>query len=165
MRFRTDVQPDQTHSVGHKDSAVNHTHCTTLDERLYASAQDTFTSEGAPPPERDSAELEQGMKERLVSFDGVQYVFDGFRYDRLSDAMAYARLMRSRPPEFDSSTTRAPPRSYVPLTEAERTLMGTLGIELVDHTFRFESFRYDRLSDAVAYARQSRGVLGPSDRE
>jgi hypothetical protein len=142
---------------------MSRTHRRTTDERLHAAAQDAFTAEGAPPSEANSDDLERDMKELFVSFDGVQYVYDGFRYDRLSDAMAYARLMRSRAPEFDGSTTRPARRDHPPLTEAERTAMRALGIERVGHSFHFESFRYDRLSDAVAYATHSRAVA-PTDR-
>lgn len=31
-----------------------------------------------------------------VGFDGRQYTFGGYRYDRLEDAVAYAELLRSR---------------------------------------------------------------------
>jgi len=36
------------------------------------------------------------MKELAVDFDGRQYRFAGYRYDRLVDAIDYAELIRSR---------------------------------------------------------------------
>jgi hypothetical protein len=134
---------------------MTRTHRRTTDERLYAAAQEAFTAEGAPAAPGDADDLERRMKALLVSFDGVQYVYNGFRYDQRSDAMAYASLMQSRPEQFDKGNTMAPPPGFSPPTEAQRALMATLGIELGNRAYRFEGFRYDRLSDAVAYARQT----------
>ena len=134
---------------------MTRTHRRTTDERLYAAAQDSFTAEGAPPAVTGDDDVERRMKALLVSFDGVQYVYNGFRYDQRSDAMAYASLMQSRPEQFDKGNTMAPPPGFSPPTEAQRALMSTLGIELADHAYRFEGFRYDRLPDAVAYARRT----------
>lgn len=134
---------------------MTRTHRRTTDERRYAAAQETITAEAAPAAPADADDLERRMKALLVSFDGVQYVYNGFRYDRRSDAMAYASLMQSRPAQFDKGSALAAPRAFSPPTDGQRTLMATLGIELVDHAYRFEGFRYDQLSDAVAYARRS----------
>jgi hypothetical protein len=138
-----------------KEAAMTRTHRRTTDERLYAAAQDSFTAEGAPPAVTGDDDVERRMKALLVSFDGVQYVYNGFRYDQRSDAMAYASLMQSRPAQFDKGNTMAPPPGFSAPSEAQRALMATLGIELGDHAYRFEGFRYDRLADAVAYARQT----------
>jgi hypothetical protein len=134
---------------------MTRTHRRTTDERQYAAAQDSFTAEGAPPAAAGDDEVEHRMKALLVSFDGVQYVYNGFRYDQRSDAMAYASLMQSRPEQFDKGNTMAPPPGFSPPSEAQRALMARLGIELGDHAYRFEGFRYDRLADAVAYAKQT----------
>lgn len=134
---------------------MTRTHRRTTDERLYAAAQDSFTADGAPPAAAGDDDEQRRMKALLVSFDGVQYVYNGFRYDRRSDAMAYASLMQSRPEQFDKGNTMAPPPGFSPPTEAQRALMATLGIELGNHAYRFEGFRYDRLPDAVAYARRT----------
>ena len=107
--------------------------------------------------------LEARMKELLVSFDGLQYVYGGFHYDNLPDAMAYASLMRARPRQLHKSTSVAAPRNFSPPTEAQRTLMSVLGIELIDHSFRFEGFRYDQLADAVADAKRARAAVCRSD--
>jgi hypothetical protein len=138
-----------------KEAAMTRTHRRTTDERQYAAAQDSFTAEGAPPAAAGDDDVERRMKALLVTFDGVQYVYNGFRYDQRSDAMAYASLMQSRPEQFDKGNTMAPPPGFSPPSEAQRALMASLGIELGDHAYRFEGFRYDRLADAVAYARQT----------
>jgi hypothetical protein len=38
------------------------------------------------------------MQSLGVSFEQGSYVFEGFHYDRLADALAYARLRHSRAP-------------------------------------------------------------------
>jgi hypothetical protein len=40
-------------------------------------------------------------------------------------------------------------------TEAERALMAPLGIQFDGRAFRFAGYRYDRLADAVSYARRA----------
>lgn len=41
-------------------------------------------------------EMQSRMKELAIGFEGRQYTFSGYRYDRLSDAINYAELSRSR---------------------------------------------------------------------
>jgi hypothetical protein len=36
------------------------------------------------------------LRALAVGFNGRQYTFGGYRYDRLEDAVAYAELLRSR---------------------------------------------------------------------
>lgn len=141
---------------------MTRTHRRTTDERLYAAAQETFPARGAAAAAGD---VERRMQDLLVSFDGAQYVYKGFRYDQLSDAMAYASLMRSRPTQLDKSNPLQAPPAFLPPTEAQRTLMATLGIELSGNSYRFEGFRYDQLSDAIAYARRSHAAAPHSDAE
>ena len=76
----------------------------TTDERLYAAAEDAFTSEGGRPSTAQP-ELERQMAEFGIGYDGRQYGYNGDRYGRLADAIAYASLMRSRPtPESAGGT-------------------------------------------------------------
>jgi hypothetical protein len=97
-------------------------------------------------------ERDQSMLDYAIGFDGLRYDFHGYRYDRLADALAYARLMRSRP------TSDNPPGSYVRgpnvvgPSEADRQSMAALGIGYEAGTYRYATFRYDRLADAVSYA-------------
>jgi hypothetical protein len=99
------------------------------------------------------AQLAQ-MAELRVECDGLRFRYNGYRYDRLADALAYARLMRSRPGTHDTAGT-SPPRAteFAPPTADERTLMASLGIAVADGAYRFGDFRYERLSDAVNYAK------------
>lgn len=126
------------------------THCRATDERL--SALDAFTSEGGRPspaqPEHERQTAEFG-----ITYDGLHYGYNGYRYDRLADAVAYASLMRSRPTQKDSGGPFKLVKMYAEPTDEERTLMATFAIEFADGAYRFDGFRYDALSDALNYAK------------
>jgi hypothetical protein len=49
-----------------------------------------------PPIAVPSANDTDLMNQFNISFDGRQYEFNGYRYDRLSDAVSYARLVTTR---------------------------------------------------------------------
>lgn len=126
---------------------MNSTHRKTTDERLYAAAEDAFTSEGG---HRSSAqpETERQMAEFGIGYDGRQYVYNGYLYGRLADAIAYARLMRSRSTQEESGGgTFVKRKAFAAPTDADRTLMDSLAIDFADGVYRFEGFRYDGLSD------------------
>ena len=115
-----------------------------------AAAVDVFTSEGGRPP----SELEREMQELGVEADGPEYYFRGYHYERLADALAYARLKRLAPEGEDASPpTRS--RAWVAPSEKDRALMASLGIEFDGRAFRFGEYRYDRLADAVSSARRA----------
>jgi hypothetical protein len=128
------------------------THDNTTDERSYAAAEDAFTSEGGQPSSVQP-ELERRMAEFGIGYDGRQYEYNGYRYGRLADAIAHARLMRSRPTQEEGGGTFMQRKPFAAPTDADRTLMDSLTIDFDDGAYRFEGFRYDDLSDAVNYAR------------
>jgi hypothetical protein len=88
-----------------------------------------------------------------IGYDGRRYEYNGYRYGRLADAIAYASLMRSRPTQEESGGTFMKRKAFAAPTDADRTLMATLAIDFDDGAYRFEGFRYDGLSDAVNYAK------------
>ena len=106
---------------------------------------------------RDMADLPE-HRERLmlafeITFDGRQYVYDRYRYDRLADAVNYARLQLSRP---SSNASETPPRVSIPCerpTVSQTKLMSELGITFEAGVYRLGDYRYDHLDDAVEYAR------------
>lgn len=105
------------------------------------------------PSTSAGAEREQSMKEHAIGFDGLRYDYHGYRYDRLADALAYARLMCSRPAEANPfGAYRTGPPITGPSDE-DRKLMTALAIRYEDGTYRFGTFRCDRLADASSYAR------------
>jgi hypothetical protein len=48
------------------------------------------------PPESSNSSEEEQMMEFGVSFNGTQFEYAGHRYDRLSDAISYARAQRAK---------------------------------------------------------------------
>jgi hypothetical protein len=91
-----------------------------------------------------------------VSRDGPDFAYRGYRYEQLHDALAYARIASARVDEEDEPEA-LPHTPFTPPTDAERLLMGSLGIQFDGRAFRFGGFRYDRLADAVNSARRANG--------
>jgi hypothetical protein len=118
----------------------------------------TLPRESAPAGHRTSGVDDPGERERLmadfgIAFNGRHYVYDVYRYDNLADAVAYAKLQRSKPSR-DAESGSMPSREVVEdPDESQRALMATLGITFQDGVYRLGEFRYDRLANAVDYAR------------
>jgi hypothetical protein len=102
----------------------------------------------------------QLMAELSIVRDGRQYLHDGYCYDRLSDAVAYAELRRGQARQPGPSS---PPRFELvgSPTASDRQLMTELSISFENGRFVFEGYRYDRLSDAVSYAHYRRSIAAP----
>ena len=84
---------------------------------------------------------------------GPCVTYPGYRYDRFAEAANYARLDRSRPFADSRGDDGAPLERTPAPTGEERALMRTLGITFADGVFHWRHYRYERLDDAVAYAR------------
>ncbi|HEU5296682.1 MAG TPA: hypothetical protein VFU71_18010 [Burkholderiaceae bacterium] len=97
---------------------------------------------------------ERQMAEFSVGHDGLRYHYNGYRYDKWQDAVAYARLMRERPSQANARGSFVPSKKVAPTTEAEQAQMVSLGIRFDDGAYRFRDFRYDGLADAVNYAKR-----------
>jgi len=134
-------------------------------------AEDAFTSEGGyPARELDPDWMQIGvavderahlMSKLSIRHDGRHYVFEDYRYDRFADAVGYAQLMRAQ-----AQREQEPYQStYDTITESpdglDRKLMKTLHISFSAGVYEFRGYRYDRLIDAVNYAR----LLADSDRK
>lgn len=106
-----------------------------------------------PQPSDDER---QRAAELGISFDGRLYHYRGYRYDRLDDALAYARRDRSGAPY----TGETPPQWAAPMepTDAERRQMAEFGITFDGTSFHYGPYRYDTLSDACNYARMKRST-------
>lgn len=88
--------------------------------------------------------------------EGRYYHFRSYRYVRLQDAMAYARLVGTRASRMlpeDNLASRSVDDDVKPPTGADHALMQSMGISFEDGRYVFERFHYDRLADALAYAR------------
>lgn len=89
-----------------------------------------------------------------IWFDGRAYHYQQYRYDRLSDAVAYAAIdgrRASRPPHPlpDSWTEWHAPDA------ADRARMAAYGIGYEQGMFQYRGYRYDYLDQALAYAAQA----------
>jgi hypothetical protein len=96
------------------------------------------------------------MSDLAISHVGRFYRFRGYRYERLEDAVAYARLMRARgisesPQERDSVANEVAGDEQPP-DPVTRESMAALGVYYVDGVYCFADFRYDQRADAVHYA-------------
>jgi hypothetical protein len=95
------------------------------------------------------------MSRYSIGFDGRRYDFEGYHYDRLADAVAYACLVRSRnPPSAPLVASMAvrdkPPRKP---DAAEQQVMAEFGISFTAGVYEFAGFRYEHLAAAADYAR------------
>jgi hypothetical protein len=99
------------------------------------------------------------MAELFIAYDGRQYQYGSHRYDRLEDAIDYARLQGG---ELPASAGPAPMPAARPVEEpdeSQRRLMAELAITFQDGVYRLGAYRYDRLADAVSYARLQSATL------
>lgn len=107
------------------------------------------------PAQLASALEEQRLRAELgIRRIGWRYEYRGYRYDRLADAVAYARLDREHPRgqaamEMSPQADEPPP---LPSSD-ELALMATWDIRFDAGIYTFQNYRYERLCDAVAYAR------------
>jgi hypothetical protein len=127
---------------------MSNQHRRSRDLRQQAAGADApMPGAGRPPGEGERQDAEPGGRPHGT----------GYRYEQLGDALAHARQTRSGPEdEADNDSSRQRP-AFVPPTDAEQVLMASLGIQFDGRAFRFAGFRYDRLADAVLYARRAEG--------
>ena len=107
----------------------------------------------APPA--DSADARgRDMAKLSISYNGRSYAYRGYRYDHLVDAVDYARLDRARAFVDPGADDPAPLERVARPSATERERMQRHGITYVDGVFHLGEYRYDRLADAIAYARR-----------
>lgn len=102
------------------------------------------------PCEADAAQ----MSELNVRFDGRTYRYGQYCYDVLKDALAYARLDQGRGPlgmPGEELPVWTPP---VMPTGDEQQQMDRLEITFDGRHYHYQNYRYDRLADAIDYARR-----------
>ena len=130
-----------------------------------ALAESVFTSEGGsvPPSEQEARpatrEIEELMAELRLSYNGRHYFFQGYRYDRLEDAVSYARLERRRASHGlaeDPDSTHAHAHEAAFPVASEQPKMQALGVSFEAGRYVYKGFHYDQLKDALAYARLDR---------
>ena len=121
-------------------------------EGLRSSARNDarFSDADSADPADDRARL---MARFSITFDGRQYQYDRYRYDRLEDAVSYARLRRATPSSEDEGVAIPAVQTVQPPDGAQRELMQALSITYEDGVYHLGAYRYDRLGDAIDYAR------------
>lgn len=102
-------------------------------------------SSSAPP----LAEPELG-----IWFDGRAYHYQQYRYDRLQDAVAYARVDRARP-GFRAEPLPSQWPEWRGPDKSETDRMAPFGITYEQGRYCYGPFRYDALDDALDYARRT----------
>ena len=97
------------------------------------------------------------MADLSIAYDGCRfYYYDTYRYDKLEFAVDYALLQRARAgPTRRKIPTPTPPKSNEP-SESDRELMQSEGVTFVSGVYALGDHRYDKLGDALAYARVMR---------
>jgi hypothetical protein len=108
----------------------------------------TNTSAAVP-----SAELIPG-----ISFDGRAYHYGQYSYDRLEDALNYAKLDRAKPGFREESAAPLHWKQWVDPTPDQRTEMASYHIAYAGGRYCYGPYRYDLLADAVNYARREPGL-------
>ena len=121
-------------------------------EALERSARDSAARQrGMAPaaaPGEPSPTAGELMARLHIVFDGRDFRYDGYRYDRLSDAVNYAE----REPRHASPDEQAVEQIHEP-TAIEQELMRRHAITFDNGVFRWRGYQYDRLSDALAYSK------------
>jgi hypothetical protein len=114
----------------------------------------------SPPVTSITGDREQLMAELSIAYDGVRYYYDSYRYDRLDDAVNYARLQRSRAANQAWISMPTPAIVGGP-GDSDRRTMASSGITYEAGVYRLGEYRYDRLDDALAHARLRHTPLRP----
>lgn len=120
-----------------------------LDRLQKAPPSVTKSDESVPERERLMAEF-------LITFNGRYYLYGHYRYDHLEDAVNYARLQRPNVGAGEQIGTMPAPEHVEAPSRSQRQLMNALNITFLHGVYRLGAYRYDRLADAVAYARLGR---------
>lgn len=129
------------------------------------SALDDEPERAAPTP---VAASDAGLMATFgIRRSGRFYLCRGYRYTHFWDAVAYARQARDRPelaqqePHRERSAGAGDPEESNSPHSQDVTLMALLRITFAEGQYVFDGFRYDRLQDAVAYARLQQSRPAP----
>ena len=117
---------------------------------------DDSVSETARSEAASALDSERQMTEFSIVRAGRYYYYEGYRYERLDDAIAFAQVVRLRPAHRPSAPLFAPTEPNELPSASDRGLMTELAITFVNGRFVFAGFQYDRLIDAVNYAHHLR---------
>lgn len=88
-----------------------------------------------------------------IWFDGRRFHYQQYRYDRLADAIAYAKVDQRRP-DYQSMPLPLRWEQWTGPTSEEFEIMETFGIVYEHGTYRYKEFHYDFVEQALAYAQR-----------
>lgn len=107
----------------------------------------------AAPAQAGAADEKSLMAEFSITYNGRYYACGAYRYDHLADAVNAARLRQSNPalknPAYAAGLAQAPEMP----DQKQRQTMADLAITLDQGVYHLGPYCYDRLADAVNYAR------------
>lgn len=92
-----------------------------------------------------------------IWFNGRDYLYRGYAYEKFIDAYNYAQLMLLHPSIAPPSSQTARSERVPPPTADDLCLMQTFGVEFAAGRYYYGSYRYDCLVDACAFARLAPG--------
>ena len=87
-----------------------------------------------------------------IAFNGVQFTYRDFKYDRLRDALAYAELDSLRPGHHPAASRQEDWIERPIASIEDQALMEQHGISLEGCRYRYQGYLYDRLADALSFA-------------
>lgn len=124
---------------------------------------DSPTATAGTPAIYAKGERESLMAEFSITFFAQQYRYAHYRYDTFEDALSYAKQQQFAPEDSDAADADAssPDRIVEAPDELQRRRMNRLGITYVKGVYLFGPYRYDRLADAMSYARLGKDVRLP----
>lgn len=91
-----------------------------------------------------------------ITFNGIQFVYRDFKYDRLADAINYAELETERALKPAVPSTPIDWRQRPVPSVADLVLMKEHSITFEGGRYKYQDYRYDRLADALNYAQSNR---------
>ncbi len=94
-----------------------------------------------------------------IWFDGRAYHYQQYRYDRLEDAVTYARTDRGKP-GFHATPLPSHWEEWREPDQADAARMAAFGITYEHGRYCYGPFRYDLLDDAIDYAKLSMARSG-----
>jgi hypothetical protein len=145
-----ELQLDRLRQEGLRTSLKN-------DERVPAPHRGEPASANAIGSAADTpGERERLMAEFSIAYNGRHYEYGRYRYERLADAVSYARLRRAMGTAAEADGPMPLPQPIESPDASQREMMAQFAITFEDGVYRLGSYRYDRLVDAVNYARLHR---------
>jgi len=92
------------------------------------------------------------MAEFAITFNGEQYEYSEYRYDRLADAINYAILERSKAPRVNEAISQPRRMKLEAPNDEEKALMRKFNVTNEGRYYHYKEYRYQRLADAISYA-------------